>query len=215
MEMAFRSEAQAGTLLIAFALAAHAQTYQVRHRHTREGGEGILRVSEQGIAFEEGRHSRQWKFEDIQWMTLGPTVLRILSYESAPFGRDRQFVFDRLPDNMAAELYGEFRNKLDRRFVAALADDSIAPLWQIPARQGELQVAADRVVYRSALPEQSRTWRIADIESVSTAGPFDLTVTTEEREFHFQLKRAITDEQYNYLWRAINRAHGLRILTYE
>ncbi len=213
--MAFRGKAQAGALLIAMVFTANAQTFQVRHRHLHRGAAGVLRVSEDGIAFDEGRHSRQWKFEDIEQMTLGPGVLRIATYENGRFGRDREFVFDQLPKDMAAQLYPPFRTKLDRRFVAALADEPAVPLWRIPVRRGELTVAADRVVYRTDAPEQSRTWRIGDIDTVSSAGPFDLTVTTGEREFRFQLKRMLTDPQYNQLWRAVNRARGLRILTYE
>lgn len=116
---------------------------------------------------------------------------------------------------MAAQFYPEFREKLDRRFVAALADGIDTPLWRISVREGELMVGADRVVYRTDAPEQSRTWRIGDIDAVSSAGPFDLTVTTDEREFRFQLKRELTETQYNQIWRAVNRARGLRIFTYE
>lgn len=56
--MAFRSKAQAGALIMAMAFAAHAQTFRVRHRHARHGAEGVLRLSEEGITFEEGKHSR-------------------------------------------------------------------------------------------------------------------------------------------------------------
>lgn len=213
--MAFRSKAQAGALLIAVALAAHAQTFSVRHRHTRNGAPGVLRVTAAGIDFEEAKHSRHWEFQDVQRLTLGPTVLRILTYEDRLLRRDREYVFDHLPADMAAQLFPVFRATLDRRFVAALADEIPAPLWSIPVRRGELIVGASEVVYRTDVPEQSRTWRIADIDSVSSAGPFDLTVTTLEREFAFQLKRELTESEYNQLWQAVNRSRGLRILGYQ
>lgn len=210
--MAFRSKAQAGALLIWIALAARAQTFSVRHRHTRNGAPGVLRITETGIDFEEAKHSRHWEFQDIQRLTLGPGVLRILTYEDRLLRRDREFVFDQLPKDLAGQWFPVFRATLDRRFVAALADDIPAPLWSIPVRRGELLVASDEVVYRTDLPEQSRTWRIADIDSVSSAGPFDLTVTTLEREFVFQLKRELLETEYNQLWHVVNRARGLRIL---
>ena len=60
-----------------------------------------------------------------------------------------------------------------------------------------------------------------DIENVSTTGPFELTITTHERDrsqygsiraFTFQLKRPMTDRQYDDLWYAINQKKGLKTL---
>jgi hypothetical protein len=239
MEMAFRSKTQIGALLIlafgASLSAAEPLTFQVRHRHMRKGIEGKLRVADSGIVFEEAgehrAHSRVWQFDDIEQLTLSPDALRIVTYEDQRWepGRDREFVFDRLPPDFAAKLYPIFSRRLDQRFVAALADVGVAPLWQAPAKllhftrgaQGAILAGADRVVFRTASPEQSRTWRIADIDMVSSSGPFDLTVTTFERggnyagrkDFHFELKRPLTKAEYNGLWRKVNQAKGLRILN--
>jgi hypothetical protein len=240
--MAFRSKAQIGALLIlgfgASLLAAEPLTFQVRHRHLRQGTEGTLRVEDSGIAFEEAgehkSHSRQWRFEDIEQLTLSADALRIVTYEDQRWqpGHDREFVFDHLPPDLAAKLYPIFSRRLDQRFVAALAlaDDPLKPLWEAPAKlvhftrgaQGVVLVGGDRVVFRTASPEQSRTWRIADIDMVSSSGPFDLTITTFERaggnyagrkDFHFELKRPLTEAEYNGLWRIVNQAKGLRILN--
>ena len=81
---------------------------------------------------------------------------------------------------------------------------------------------ADRVVFRTAAPGRSRTWRLRDIDTVSSSGPFDLTLTTFERaganyaarkDFHFQLKRPLAETEYNGLWRKVNQAQGLQILN--
>jgi len=225
--MAFRIEAQACALLIAMAWGASATAYPVRHRHLRKGEPGTITVDEGGIEFAEARkhegHSRAWKFEDIKRLTLGKRVLRILTYESVHFRGDREFVFDELPERMAAQLYPAFSRRLDSRFVAALADPPASPWLEIPARlvqrggnaQGEVLAGADRVVFRTDAPEQSRTWRIGDIESVSSAGPFDLTIVTGERDFRLQLKREMTEAQYNRLWKAVNQTKGLQVLSHE
>jgi hypothetical protein len=55
---------------------------------------------------------------------------------------------------------------------------------------------------------------------VSSSGPFDLTITTFERDggpadrrdFHFELKRALAEGEYQALWRRVNQAKGLQIL---
>jgi len=238
--MAFRSQAQIGALLI-LALgvplaAAEPLVFHVRHRHLRNGADGILRVSDDGIAFEEsGKHKddwRQWRFEDIQQLTLGSEELRIVTYKDRPWivGHEQEFVFDRLPSDLAAQLYPIFSQRLDQRFVAALADDQVKVSWEAPAKlahwhggsEGSIVVGSERVVFRADSPQQSRTWRIGDIDNVSSSSPFDLTITTFERagasyaghkDFHFALKRPLPEAEYNALWAKVNQAKGLKILN--
>jgi hypothetical protein len=229
--MAFRSEAKACAGLIflcaGFALGAPTETYNVRHKHLRNGGAGVLRIDENAISFEEqgkqAKHSRTWKYDDIQELTLGPETLRIVTYEDNRWelGRDRVYLFDRMPARVAADWYPVFRTRLDARFVAALADEQAIPDWQIPAKlvhgrggsEGVVQVDAGRVVYKSNQPGESRTWRIGDVENVSSSGAFDLTIATQERDFRFQLKQPMSEERYQELWMRVNRARGLRILN--
>jgi hypothetical protein len=193
----------------------------------RHGVPGTLRIDDSSISFEEGgrqaKHSRTWKYDDIQELTLGPDTLRIVTYEDNRWelGRDRVYLFDKVPASLAADWYPVFRARLDQRFVAALADEAFKPEWQIPAKlthgrsgsQGVLLVGAEGAVYRSGQAGESRTWRMADLENVSSSGAFDLTITTHEREFRFQLKHALDGARYQQLWTSVNRARGLRILT--
>jgi hypothetical protein len=80
-----------------------------------------------------------------------------------------------------------------------------------------LIVGEDRIVFRSDRKGESRTWRYADIDNISTTGPFQLTVTTFERSranygnrkgFNFQLKEQLEETRYNELWRQLNRRKG-------
>ena len=238
--MAFRSKAQTGAVLIlglsASSFAAEPLAFEVRHRHLRHGAVGTLRVADGRLTFEEGgkhkTHSRQWRFDDIQQLTLSPVAVRILTYEDShlKFGHDREFVFDRLPEDLAAKLYPVFSRRLDQRFVAAVADNQVGALWEVPvklvrltgASQGAIVVGADHIIYRTESPEQSRTWRIKDIDMVSSSGPFDLTITTFElagsnyaghKDFHFALKRPLAEAEYDGLWQRVNQAKGLPILN--
>jgi len=227
--MAFRTEAKACACMIlsvAFTFGATTKTYTVRHRHLRNGGVGVLRLDETSISFEEPEkqtnHSRIWKDDDIQQLTLGPESLRIVTYEDNRWelGRDRVYIFDKLPAGLTTDWYPILRARLDQRFVAALADDEVKPQWQVPAKlihgrggsQGVIVVGADRLVYKSSRPGESRTWRVSDLENVSSSDAFDLAITTHEREFRFQLKRALSAARYQELWMRVNQAHGLRIL---
>ncbi len=205
--MAFRIEAAALAFLIA--VPGVAQEYAVRG--------GVLRVSADSIAFEAAakhkERSRQWKLDDIRQLTLGSTFLRVQTYE----GRNRKYVFDPVPRALAEKWYPVFSTQRDQRFVAALADERIPAEWEVPVKlrnkvQGVLLVSASHLVFRATPDGESRTWRIGDIESVASAGRFDLTVTTREKEFRFDLKRALSEARYQELWRAVNRAQGLEIL---
>jgi hypothetical protein len=228
--MAFRTEAKVGAgliLWVALALGAAAPTYQVRHRHLRNGRTGVLRIDENSISYEESgrgaKHSHAWRYDDIQQLTLGAETLRIVTYDNSRWelGRDRVYDFDKIPVSLATDWYPVFRVRLDQRFVAALADDQVQPQWQIPAKlvhgrggsQGVILVGADRVVYKSSQRGESRTWRIGDLENVNSSDTFDLTITTHEREFRFQLKQALSAARYQGLWMRVNQARGLQILS--
>jgi hypothetical protein len=230
--MAFRTEAKAcagiaACVILSATLAAAPLVYDVEHQHLRHGGAGTLRIDDDSISFEErgkeAKHSRTWKYDDIQELRLGGDSLRIVTYEDQRWelGRDRVYVFEKLPAKFAAEWYPVFRARLDARFVAALADEALKPDWQLPVKlahgrsgsQGILLVGEEGVVYRSVEAGESRTWRMRDLDNVSSSGAFDLTISTHEREFRFQLKHAIDDAQYQKLWLRVNRERGLRILS--
>ena len=238
--MALRSKAQIGALLIlccsSSLFAGGPGVFEVRHRHPHNGATGVLRVAADRITFEESgthkAHSRQWRIEDIEQLTLSPAMLRILTYEDQGWklAKDREFVFDNLPEDLAATLYPMFSSRLDQRFVAALSDSQVTTLWEMPAKllgrpggsQGDILIGTDHIVFRTEAREQSRTWRIKDIDMISSSGPFDLTITTFElaganyaghKDFHFALKRPLAEGEYNDLWRNVNQAKGLQILN--
>jgi hypothetical protein len=220
--MALRIEKRVGAILILTAAIAVAQpfSFPVREKHLHGGSGGTLRVSETSISFE----SREWKYGDIQQLSLSAERLMILTYEDRKWqlGRDREYVFDQLPEGLATQLYPLFTRILDQRFVAALADAEVHPLWKVGAKlrgaQGMLIVGENTIAFDTKTPGQSRTWRLSDIDSIGTGGLFDLSITTLEKagwrhagpsEFHFQLKEALHEERYNDLWRRLNQSHIL------
>lgn len=234
--MALRIEKRIGELLIAAVaiagaapLSSDAQqfSYQVRHVHLHGGEMGTLRVTEDSIAFEtSGKHageSREWKYAEIQQLSLSATRLRVLTYDDNKWqlGRDREYIFDQLPEDLARQLYPLFAPRLDQRFVAALAEPPSQPMWRVDAKlrhrlggsQGTLMIADDRIVYQSETPGESRTWRFRDIDSINTSGVFNFSITTLEHsrwrhtadtEFVFELKEPLNESRYNELWRKIN-----------
>jgi hypothetical protein len=105
---------------------------------------------------------------------------------------------------------------MDQRFVAAVGQDIGLPTWSVPVKhlrpivgsEGTLAFGADAIVYSTSARDESRTWRYSDIESMASSGPFQLTITTLEKPFNFQLKQPITEARYNQLWLQIEKKNG-------
>ena len=80
----------------------------------------------------------------------------------------------------------------------------------------------DRIVYETARPRQSRTWRYQDLENVSTSDRYQLTLTSYERArtsygsmkgFNFQLKQPLDEKRFEALWKRLNQDKGLQFLN--
>jgi len=233
--MEFRTEKTiSAILMLSFAAWGNPLSVQVRHQHLRKGAMGQIEIGENSILFKEAgknsAHSWEWKYGDIQQLTLSPTELRILSYDDAKWqlGRDREYVFDQLPKDFATQVYPRLRERLGQRFAEHLGEPAVKPLWAVGAKlqhklggsQGVLLFAEDRIVYKTDRNGESHTWLYTEIENVSTSGRFDLSIITAERsgwsrgsvtDYHFQLKNALSEDRYNDLWRRIIRGNGLRV----
>lgn len=232
--MELRTQAAAcGLMLFALPLSAEL-TFRVRHEHLRKGCTGELRIDERGVAFREINpkkkhpHAFEWPYGEIQQLTVSADEIRVLTYRDDlwKLGADREYRFRAFGGQ---ELYAFLKDRLDQRLVARLADGDVTPLWQLPVKllgrvggsHGALIVGAERLVYRSGRAGESRTWRYQDVESVSSSGPFQLSVTTFERArshygsrkaFNFQLKQPLAEARYDDLWRRLHRSKGLKLL---
>lgn len=222
-------------------------SYEVWHGHSRPphikkaGNMGTLTVSDTGVRFEEtyreGKapkhpHSWTWKYGDIQQLTILPKQLKVLTYKDNRwrFGADRQYEFDITSKQTFDDAYALLKDRLDQRLVAGVPSTLTNTLWELPVKhltrfggdEGALLVGETDIVYKSAANGESRVWRYDDIENISTAGPFQLSITTFERAgshygslkgFNFQLKEKLSDARYNDLWLRLNRSKGLNSLT--
>ena len=219
-----RTQKAAILMLALMPLCGADLAFPVRHEHLRKYCSGTLTVSNDGIAFAGPKHSWRWKYEDIQQLKLAPGRIQVLTYRDSllRLGVDREYEFR---GTLPAGLYALWKDRLDQRFVAELADAGVKPALAIPAKrlgtlggvQGTLKFADDRIVFDAGRTGESRTWRFADIDTISASGPFDFTITTFEharlhygsrKEFQFQLKEPLSDTSYNQLWREINQKNG-------
>lgn len=241
-------------LLALFPAGAAELTFSVRHHRPlqdrsrvfkKRTSEGVLSISTQGVSYQQvlsegSRKARkpptpesvQFDFQDIQQLWVSPDKLVLVTYKDRKWflGVDKEFEFLLPKDKSFEPAYAMLKDKLDRRFIAALADSPDAVLWELPVKrlgtlqgsEGLLQVGADRIVYRTDSARQSRTWRLQDIENVSTSDPYEFTLVTYERAraqyggrkgFHFQLKQPLDEKRFDALWRRLNQHKGLQFLT--
>lgn len=222
--MALRIEKTAFILIVSgVILAAQDLTFSVRHNHLHKYGVGTLTFTENTIQWEEPgkshEHSQLWTYEQIQRLELAQDQVRIVTYEDIRWqvGRDRAFLFDHIPADLASRVYPFLIAKLDQRFQAHVYDPSIEPIYETPAKlllgragsNGVLKIGPDRITFNGGDRGQSRTWRYSDITIFSNAGPFDLTLATLEGENRIQLKRPLPEATYTDLWRRISESNGL------
>jgi len=211
-------------LILAFAMAAGAAQFPMRHRHLRGGCEGTLDVSESGVRFTGPKgHAWQWTLDQIRQLKLAPDRIVVVSYDNGRLpGTGRSYEFDGAAP--AAELYALLRSRMDQRLVAEVAPPPHTTAWSLPVKHvgragslGTLEFAPDLIVYRSPARDESRTWRYADIAGISSSGPFQLTITTLERaqaqyggrkDFNFELRQPISETQYDALWLRIETKSG-------
>jgi hypothetical protein len=220
----------AGCIILAGVAMASAAQFPVRHEHWQDHCDGVLTVDEQGVSFAgPKKHQWSWKYRDIEQLTLSPGRVTVVTYKDNKLllGADRSYRFTgKAP---AAELYALLKDRLDQRFVAALAPDSGQdaglPAWTFPVKhlgritgsEGTLTFGAEAVIYSTPAKDDSRTWRYSDIDNIGSSGPFQLTVTTFERDkytlgdrkgFNFELKERITEAAYNEIWMRIQKKNG-------
>lgn len=231
-------------------------TFQVRHDrplndHARvfkkKASEGVLTINDQGIGYQQvppenkrkkaskkppKLESVQFDYRDIQELWVSPDKLVLVTYKDRKWflGIDKEFEFFPPKGKSFEAAYSMLKDKLDRRFVAALADTQDNVLWELPVKlqgtvkgsEGVLQVGPDRIVYKTDQARQSRTWRYQDIDNVSTSDRYQLTLTTYERAkthygsmkgFNFLLKRPLDDKRFEALWKRLNQDKGLQFLT--
>jgi len=232
--MAFRSQTLAFAFLSLSAFASELH-YNVRHDHWRGAGQGTLRISPEGVRFEELRnrkHRWSWRWEDIQQLTIAARSIRVQTYEDVrlKLGQDRRHRFDLIGEGDFQQAWRMLRERCDIRLVAAMADPPAAPQWEVPVKllrrfggvQGKLLAGEEGLTFRADRPDRSRTWRWCDLDNVSQAGPSLLTVTTYERapadygglkSFAFQLRQALPEDRFHRLWQRVNVHRGLKLIA--
>lgn len=214
----------ASCIIFAAWVAASAAQFPVRHEHLYKGCRGIMTADDSGIRFSGPKHNFAWSYDEIQQLRLEPGKLHILTYADRRLrlGADREYEF--AGDLPVSDLYALWKRRMDQRFVAGVSQPEVAGfslaakhLKPMRGSQGTLVFGPDSIAYSTLSRGDSRAWRYTDIDSISSSGPFQLTITTFERArtqygsrkgFNFELKQPITEARYNEIWLRIENKTG-------
>ena len=223
----------AALLVFPFALPAAAEqlVLKVRHDHAFGSCRGDLVLDEDGVRYQtdHAKDARNWRYQDIQQFQVEDGFrLKIYTYEDRKWrlGADKTFEFAREDQQITAQqIYQFLQARTERPIAAWLVASEIGPvLFEFSVKhlgsgsQGQLKFTDRQVVFEAEKKEASRTWRYQDLESVSSAGIYDVALATYEqhrlhyasrRVYNFQLKRALPAETYDTLWRFVNEKKGL------
>jgi len=213
-------------LLVGSTLPAQEVRFPVRHDRLLRDRTGELIFGETGIEYrtKDKGDARTWKYEDIQQLgLLSPKELTILTYEDSKWklGKDLFYRFIITRGDMTPALWTRLQAKLKRPVVSALIPPDIVAKFTIPVKhlrgfsgtQGMLEIGDEYIVYKTAVPKDSRIWRYEDISSVGTSGPYQMRLTSMdraenesggERNFVFSLKERLAPEAYDFIWWKIN-----------
>ena len=227
--MAFGSEAKRiglAALLVCAPLAAETIELGAEHGRWRWRVEGTLRLEDDGARFDAPGQRQAWRWAEIQQLELVRDRIILTGYRDRGLVRlysDERFEFRFTGTPDVERLYAFLAARMDQRLVARVALPPREPLWRVGVKrvrkgrgaQGELIVEPARVLFVAQGRGESRVWRDQEIELISSSGPHQLTLTAREPDenYEFQLKQALDRDQYDALWRRLNRPRGLELLA--
>jgi hypothetical protein len=213
-------------LLVGSALQAQEVRFLVRHVRLLQDRPGELIFDETGIKFrtQDKGDARTWKYEDIQQLgLLSLKELTIVTYEDSKWklGKDLFYRFIITNGELTPSLWTQLQSKFKRPVVSALIPPDIVARFTISVKhlrgfmgtQGRLDIGDEYIIYKTAVPKDSRIWRYQDISSVGTAGMYQMRLTSmdraenesgSERNFIFSLKERLAPEAYDFIWWKIN-----------
>jgi hypothetical protein len=221
-----RSVGVAAVLVLLFGGAtalAEEFTFSVEHNHLVGSCKGDLIIGADAVEYRTShkKHARKWTYADIKMINLdSPTKLEVLSYESRlmKMGGDRTFQFKVVKGEVPKEASDFLLSRVSRPLATSFVKSEEKGQFEILARhrhrlgdcEGTIKILANRVVYESARPENSRLWRWSDIQGISRTGPYQFSITSYEpklggptKTYNFDLKERMSDAAYDYLWTRI------------
>lgn len=176
-----------------------AQTQRgITFRKTR----GTLVIDGQGVTFvpREGP-TKKWAFLDIHTFALTPHRLTLQSFSARSLHRpgEQRFEFD-LAQAVPPAVAASFANALRRPSRNGVPDADAVPIASIGVRHhrlaggtnGVLRFRNEGIDYVTDTPGDSRSWRWADLQTLSDPDPYHLLVFGYRDTYTFDLKEPLS-----------------------
>ena len=196
-------------------------TTGARLRHRMGSVAGTLKIDAEAIEFQSPKNRPvNLPFSDIQTLDLYPGRVVITTYEARGRFRPgvRRYRFDlqtAMPPSVAAEL----SERLGRPARNGNPEPDSPAFATIPAQHrtgfggtksnGILRFGKGGIEYVTQSAKDSRSWRWADIQTLSSLDPYRLVVFGYRDTYSFGLKQPMTRELLNRLTDEIYRHHPL------
>jgi hypothetical protein len=145
---------------------------------------------------EDGREQR-WAFTDIRTAFIAPHRLLLETYINRSLHRpgERRYEFD-LTQAVPSSVAAAFAASIARPSQNAVIDSATPVIASIAAHHralsggtnGELRFRNDGIDYVTASKEDSRSWRWADLQTLSDPDPYHLFVFGYRDTYTFDLK---------------------------
>ncbi len=169
---------------------------------------GTLIINAEGITFQAGNgRSQRWKFSDIHSVFLAPhrLVLKTWIHRGWPRPGEREYRFDLtqvLPPAVAASLASAVRQPSKNTDLnpdaPAVASIGARHRTLTGGTNGVLRFRNDGIDYITASPGDSRSWRWADLQTLSDPDPYHLFVFGYKDTYTFDLKAPLSRNLINW-----------------
>jgi hypothetical protein len=170
---------------------------------------GTLLIDDKSVEYRPGKGPvLNWPFLDIYAVSIAPHRLVIETYSNRSLHRPglQKYAFD-LAQPMPAAVAGILTKAVLRPSVNTVPDPDLAVGISIPVHHrrptggtnGILRFRADGIDYVTDKSGDSRSWRWADIQTLSHPDPYHLFVFGYRDNYVFDLKQTISRDLFNQL----------------
>jgi hypothetical protein len=178
---------------------------------------GDLKISSEGIEFRSNKgRTEKWPFVEVQTFLLLPRALTIETYQNRPHplpGMQR-FRFD-LDKTVPAEIAAELSRQIQRPSKNGVPDPASQGIVILAHHRtltggtnGTLRLSDSGIDYVTGVRGDSRSWRWADLETLSDPDPFHLLVFGYRDTYTFDLKEPLPRSLFDRLVDALD-AHSM------